>query len=70
MKSSFARILIACIAVSGTLSMSSCVKELCDNTCAWPSDGVCDDGGEGSTYDHCDLGSDCIDCGTRDEPKK
>ena len=29
-------------------------------------DGVCDDGGQGSFYDICLLGSDCADCGTRD----
>ena len=28
-------------------------------------DGYCDDGGPGSEYSICDLGSDCTDCGTR-----
>jgi len=29
------------------------------------SNGVCDDGGPGSETSHCDLGSDCTDCGPR-----
>ena len=28
-------------------------------------DGKCDDGGDGSDYSFCDLGSDCDDCGVR-----
>ena len=29
------------------------------------SDGECDDGGSGSAYDICELGTDCTDCGER-----
>jgi hypothetical protein len=29
------------------------------------SDGHCDDGGPGSEYNYCNLGTDCIDCGPR-----
>ncbi len=32
---------------------------------AWSSDGTCDDGGNGSTFSLCPLGSDCTDCGNR-----
>ena len=32
------------------------------------SDGVCDDGGAGSTYSLCALGTDCADCGFRMMP--
>lgn len=49
-----------------TLSTAGCVKKLCDDTCAWPKDGECDDGGEGSLYNNCDLGTDCADCGERE----
>lgn len=37
----------------------------CSNTCGYPRDGACDDGGEGAGYSFCDLGSDCVDCGMR-----
>lgn len=37
----------------------------CNNTCDYPSDGTCDDGGPGSDYALCALGSDCDDCGSR-----
>lgn len=49
-----------------TLLTTSCVKKLCDDTCAWPADGECDDGGEGAKFDNCDLGTDCTDCGERE----
>jgi hypothetical protein len=39
--------------------------ELCDDTCYSPNDGDCDDGGSGSDYDICELGTDCSDCGPR-----
>jgi subtilisin-like proprotein convertase family protein len=39
--------------------------ELCTNTCGYASDGDCDDGGTGSAYSVCNLGTDCADCGTR-----
>ena len=38
---------------------------LCTETCVYPSDGLCDDGGSGSVYADCALGSDCNDCGPR-----
>lgn len=38
---------------------------LCTNTCQFANDSECDDGGPGSLYDLCDLGSDCQDCGPR-----
>ncbi len=46
-------------------SLSSCKQELCDDTCFWPADGVCDDGGADSENDYCEFGTDCADCGTR-----
>ncbi|XP_077867520.1 scavenger receptor cysteine-rich domain-containing protein DMBT1-like [Saccoglossus kowalevskii] len=65
-------------AVHGTTNDFGCIdceidsiKELgnshekCDNTCIYPSDGLCDDGGDGSDYDLCALGTDCDDCGVR-----
>ncbi len=37
----------------------------CTNTCSSANDGDCDDGGPGSDYDMCELGTDCGDCGPR-----
>jgi hypothetical protein len=33
----------------------------CTNTCSLAGDGDCDDGGSGSEYTICSLGSDCVD---------
>lgn len=38
----------------------------CTDTCAFARNGACDDGGEGSLYSRCELGTDCADCGARD----
>ena len=40
---------------------------LCDNTCSTAFDGVCDDGGPGAPRSGCALGTDCLDCGGREE---
>ena len=40
-------------------------RTLCSNTCQFANDEECDDGGEGSLYNECELGSDCADCGPR-----
>lgn len=37
----------------------------CLDTCPSAHDGECDDGGPGSLYDVCALGTDCSDCGPR-----
>lgn len=37
----------------------------CTNTCNSANDGDCDDGGPGSSYAVCALGTDCADCGAR-----
>lgn len=42
--------------------------ELCTNTCPYANDGECDDGGPGSLYDVCAFGTDCGDCGPREDP--
>lgn len=42
--------------------------ECCSNNpskCAYPADGECDDGGPGSEWSGCVLGTDCSDCGDR-----
>jgi len=41
---------------------------LCSNTCDFRSDGSCDDGGDGSSFGYCELGTDCDDCGSRTAP--
>ena len=38
---------------------------LCDDSCGYSSDNFCDDGGPGSSFGVCDLGTDCADCGPR-----
>lgn len=38
----------------------------CTDTCDDAHDGYCDDGGPGSDYSGCSLGTDCDDCGSRD----
>ena len=35
----------------------------CGHECLAAFDGVCDDGGPGSAFETCNLGSDCYDCG-------
>jgi sugar lactone lactonase YvrE len=40
----------------------------CSNTCPTANDTECDDGGPGSLYSICLLGTDCADCGTRPIP--
>jgi hypothetical protein len=37
----------------------------CSNTCAFPDDAECDDGGPGSETNFCAFGTDCGDCGPR-----
>ena len=39
--------------------------ERCSDACPFATDGVCDDGGEGSSYSLCGLGHDCSDCSPR-----
>eukprot|EP00324_Dicrateria_rotunda_P006288 CAMPEP_0206158282 /NCGR_PEP_ID=MMETSP1474-20131121/4691_1 /ASSEMBLY_ACC=CAM_ASM_001110 /TAXON_ID=97495 /ORGANISM="Imantonia sp., Strain RCC918" /LENGTH=198 /DNA_ID=CAMNT_0053558259 /DNA_START=156 /DNA_END=749 /DNA_ORIENTATION=+ len=41
------------------------VHAQCSNTCFHAGDSVCDDGGLGSEFSACSLGTDCDDCGTR-----
>lgn len=38
---------------------------VCENSCLYAEDGVCDDGGPGSEYNVCNYGTDCIDCEER-----
>lgn len=38
---------------------------LCTDTCPSAMDAACDDGGEGSMFSICELGTDCSDCGPR-----
>jgi len=40
-------------------------SDLCSNTCIYASDSDCDDGGAGSAFSSCALGTDCVDCGAR-----
>jgi hypothetical protein len=40
---------------------------LCFDDCSYAFDGECDDGGPNATYSVCELGSDCTDCGNRDD---
>jgi len=40
---------------------------VCEDTCSYTSDNACDDGGAGAEYTACSFGSDCKDCGSRDD---
>eukprot|EP00750_Incisomonas_marina_P033659 INCI9923.4.p1 GENE.INCI9923.4~~INCI9923.4.p1 ORF type:complete len:1656 (+),score=236.80 INCI9923.4:346-5313(+) len=40
---------------------------VCGNTCSYAFDGDCDDGGPNSDFSVCNYGSDCGDCGVRDQ---
>lgn len=45
------------------------IEVSCNDTCLYPGDGECDDGGPGATTALCVLGTDCTDCGRlRDIP--
>lgn len=48
-----------------TFLFTACEPTICDNSCPFADDGVCDDGGDGAVYDVCQYGSDCNDCGER-----
>jgi hypothetical protein len=39
--------------------------QVCTDSCNWPADGECDDGGPDSDFAGCSLGTDCTDCGVR-----
>lgn len=47
---------VTCLEIDG--------NALCSDTCAFPNDGTCDDGGNGGLAS-CDFGTDCGDCGPR-----
>lgn len=52
----------ACEQTDGSTTM------LCSDTCPTSGDAECDDGGEGSLFNICALGTDCTDCGPRVAP--
>ncbi len=41
------------------------LNPICQDTCKYAKDNVCDDGGPGSQYVDCQFGTDCTDCGAR-----
>ena len=55
-------LLVAAMAIAVS---NQVVAGFCTNTCTYSTDGGCDDGGRGSEFSSCDIGTDCIDCGTR-----
>jgi len=40
-------------------------RSVCEDTCRWSADGVCDDGGPHAEFGVCPYGTDCTDCGPR-----
>jgi len=50
-----------------TAKTTATTVSLCSNSCMYPNDGDCDDGGPGKDYSSCALGTDCNDCGSREE---
>lgn len=68
--------LLAAFAFSSLLAIGGCLPEgggvdalamVCEDSCRWAGDGECDDGGSGSDYSVCEMGTDCRDCGERYE---
>jgi hypothetical protein len=57
------------LTLTTTTSTTAPPHIICDHTCKYDGDGVCDDGGIGTRYSsstHCrPYGSDCTDCGLR-----
>jgi len=51
---------------ASTASSGGAVPPLCMDTCQYAFDGECDDGGPGSMFAECAYGTDCADCGPRD----
>ncbi|KOO33881.1 calcium binding hemolysin, partial [Chrysochromulina tobinii] len=47
----------------GTFPTSIALPGMCTETCAFSSDGVCDDGESGAESSSCTPGTDCADCG-------
>lgn len=58
-----------CIVIDGLdglyCSLESVGCKKCIDSCYWSKDGSCDDGGPGSDFSICELGTDCSDCGVR-----
>lgn len=48
------------------MTFTSCSKTLCDDSCPFANDGVCDDGGDDAVNHVCQFGTDCADCGERE----
>lgn len=44
--------------------------EMCSDSCRFAGDGECDDGGVGAQYRVCGFGTDCSDCGARNESQR
>ncbi|MCB9507657.1 MAG: hypothetical protein H6700_08900 [Myxococcales bacterium] len=58
--------LLAALCATGAMfAVASNASAQCTNTCGTADDGDCDDGGPGSSYSVCELGTDCNDCGPR-----
>lgn len=53
------------ISLVALLDAAMTVHAQCRDTCAYSNDGACDDGGLGSEYSDCNVGTDCWDCGSR-----
>jgi hypothetical protein len=53
---------ISFIGVDAARTAPRPARATCTNTCTYHDDGDCDDGGPGSDYSFCSLGTDCNDC--------
>lgn len=51
---------------ASTASSGGTAQPLCMDSCSYAFDGECDDGGPGSMFAECAYGTDCADCGPRD----
>ena len=57
----YTRVEIQQIQLNCPLSCGFC-EQMCEHTCLFVNNNVCDDGGLGSDYSRCDYGTDCNDC--------
>ena len=55
---------------SRRVCLDICRRKIRNTVVEYTSDSSCDDGGEGSEFSICDIGTDCTDCGARFLPNR
>ena len=61
---------VVCVILATALGSDDEAIGLCSDSCGTHHvrNGLCEDGGHGSVWPDCELGSDCTDCGVRMDP--